>query len=62
MELIISVGLQWKSLWSIGHISLFKGGVDLEAMVSCQKAFIISSQAVTMTDCGGLHPDWKHRP
>lgn len=60
MRLIISVGLQWKSLRSIGHISRFKGGVDLEAKVSCQKAFILTNQAVaclTVTDGGGLHPD-----
>lgn len=53
MKLIISVGLQWKSLRPIGHISLFKGGVDLDAKVSCQKAFILSNQLVaclTMTD------------
>lgn len=42
MKLIISVGLQWKSLRPIGHISLFEGGPDLDAKVSCQKAFMSS--------------------
>lgn len=71
IKLIISVGLQWKSLRPIGHISLFKGGVDLDAKVSCQKAFILSNQLVaflTMTDCSGLYQHLncmcccKHRP
>lgn len=60
IKLIISVGLQWKSLRPIGHISLSKGGVDLDAKVSCQKAFILSNQLVAcwmMTECSGLHQD-----
>lgn len=60
IKLIISVGLQWKSLRPIGHISLFKGGVDLDAKVSCQKAFILQKQLVaclTMTDCSGQQQD-----